>query len=69
LAILGEPGRDPRKHCVGLFYIVDVEPNCEPKAGDDAVDAAWVSIELLNPKDVAGDHIKIINMLTDMLKE
>ena len=69
LAILGEPGRDPRKHCVGLFYIVDVEPNCEPKAGDDAVDAAWISIELLNPKDVAGDHIKIINMLTDMLKE
>ena len=25
LTILGKPGRDPRKHCVGLFYLVEVD--------------------------------------------
>ncbi|MCP2506702.1 MAG: NUDIX hydrolase [Candidatus Thalassarchaeaceae archaeon] len=69
LAILGEPGRDPRKHCVGLFYIVDVEPDSKPLAGDDAIEAAWVSIDLLTENNIAGDHINIIGMLIDMLNE
>jgi 8-oxo-dGTP diphosphatase len=69
LAILGEPGRDPRKHCVGLFYIVDVNPDSEPVGSDDAIHAAWVPLEILNPDNIAGDHIKIINMVNDMLNE
>ena len=69
LAILGEPGRDPRKHCIGLFYIVDVNPEYEPVAGDDAIDAAWVNIDSINSDDIAGDHIEIIELLDDMLNE
>ena len=69
LAILGEPGRDPRKHCIGLFYIVDVNPEYEPVAGDDAIDAAWVNIDSISSDDIAGDHIEIINLLNDMLNE
>jgi len=69
LAILGEPGRDPRKHCIGLFYIVDVNPEYEPVAGDDAIDAAWVNIDSINSDDIAGDHIEIIDLLNDMLNE
>jgi 8-oxo-dGTP diphosphatase len=69
LAILGEPGRDPRKHCIGIFYIVDVDPEYEPVAGDDAIDAAWVNIDSISSDDIAGDHIEIIELLDDMLNE
>ncbi len=69
LAILGEPGRDPRKHCVGLFYILDVDPNSKPVADDDAVEAAWIKIDLLSSNNIAGDHIKIIDILISMLNE
>ena len=44
------PGRDPRKHCVGLFYTVDVDMETDPLAGDDAVHSEWVRIEDLNRK-------------------
>ena len=37
LTILGKPGRDPRKHCVGLFYLVEVDSESEPVGGDDAM--------------------------------
>ncbi len=69
LAILGEPDRDPRKHCIGLFYIVDVDPEHEPIAGDDAVDAAWINLDSINSDNIAGDHIEIIGLLNDMLNE
>jgi 8-oxo-dGTP diphosphatase len=69
LAILGEPGRDPRKHCIGLFYIVDVAPEYVPVAGDDAMDAAWVNIGDISSDNIAGDHIEIIDLLNDMLNE
>ncbi len=69
LAILGEPGRDPRKHCIGLFYIVDVDPEYEPIAGDDAMDAAWINLESINSENIAGDHIEIIEMIKDMMNE
>ena len=69
LAILGEPGRDPRKHCIGLFYIVDVDPEYEPIAGDDAMDTAWINLESINSENIAGDHIEIIEMIKDMINE
>jgi 8-oxo-dGTP diphosphatase len=69
LAILGEPERDPRKHCIGLFYIVDVDSEYEPVAGDDAMDAAWINMESINSENIAGDHIEIIEMIKDMVNE
>ena len=61
--VLGSPGRDPRKHCVGLFYTVDVDTEMDPLAGDDAVHSEWVRIEDLNGNNVAGDHIEIIERI------
>ena len=46
-----------------------MEPDSKPLAGDDAVEAAWVSIDLLTEDNIAGDHINIIGMLIDMLNE
>ena len=37
--------RDPRKHCVGLFYTVDVDMETDPLAGDDAVHSEWVRLK------------------------
>ena len=62
-SVLGSPGRDPPKHCVGLFYTVDVDMETDPLAGDDAVHSEWVRIEDLNRKNVAGDHIEIIERI------
>ena len=65
LTILGKPGRDPRKHCVGLFYLVEVDSNSEPVGGDDAVDAQWVPIHQLEQENVAGDHSEVIELLRE----
>ena len=65
LTILGKPGRDPRKHCVGLFYLVEVDSESEPVGGDDAFDAQWVPINQLTPENVAGDHSEVIELLRE----
>ena len=65
LSVLGSPGRDPRKHCVGLFYRVDVDVGSKPSAGDDAVNAGWVPLGMLNAENVAGDHIEVIAKISN----
>ena len=65
LTILGKPGRDPRKHCVGLFYLVEVDSDSEPVGGDDAIDAQWVPIHQLELENVAGDHSEVIELLRE----
>jgi len=65
LAIHGDPDRDPRKHIIALFYLVDVDPEAMPRGGDDAADAAWVPIAGLTANQVAGSHIQIIEMLRE----
>ena len=65
LAIHGDPDRDPRKHIIALFYLVDVDPEAVPRGGDDASDAAWVPIVGLSAEQVAGSHIGIIEMLRE----
>ncbi len=65
LTILGKPGRDPRKHCIGLFYLVEVDPNSKPVGADDAIDAKWISIKQLTEENVAGDHSKVIDILRE----
>tara|TARA_B100000902_G_scaffold555_1_gene690 strand:+ start:9614 stop:10066 length:453 start_codon:yes stop_codon:yes gene_type:complete len=65
LDILGTPGRDPRKHCVGLFYQVEANQYDIPIGADDAVSAAWVPVSHLSSENVAADHIKIVNMFRE----
>ena len=64
-SVLGSPGRDPRKHCVGLFYLVDAALDTEPRGADDAVSAAWVPIDDLNEETVAADHLDIVELLRE----
>ena len=65
LAIHGDPHRDPRKHIIALFYLVDVDPEAVPRGGDDAAEAAWVPLAELTSKEMSGDHIRIVEMLRE----
>jgi 8-oxo-dGTP diphosphatase len=65
LTILGAPGRDPRKHCVGIFYLVEVNPTAAPIGADDAVDAAWLPIGNLGVENVACDHASVVDLLRE----
>ena len=65
LAIHGDPDRDPRKHIIALFYLVNVDPEAVPRGADDASDAAWVPIVELTSEQVAGSHFGIIEMLRE----
>tara|TARA_B100000287_G_scaffold143271_2_gene135109 strand:- start:3350 stop:3775 length:426 start_codon:yes stop_codon:yes gene_type:complete len=64
-AVRGDPERDPRKHIVSIFYLVKVNPDSVPRAGDDASDAKWIDISRLKAEDVAGDHISVIDELRE----
>ncbi len=55
----GNPGRDPRGHCVSVVYTAIISGNDIPvKAGDDAKDAQWFNINSL--PSLAFDHQEII---------
>ena len=62
-AVRGDPDRDPRRHIVSIFYLVDVDESAVPIAGDDASEAEWVKIKEITAENVAGDHIKVIEQL------
>jgi len=55
----GDPGRDPRGHCVSIVYIANLQnQNIYIQAGDDAKEAKWFNIKNLPP--LAFDHEIII---------
>ena len=62
-AVRGSPKRDPRKHIVSIFYLVQVDEGAYPIAGDDAAEAEWINIEKLVADDISGDHFEIIEQL------
>ena len=64
-AVRGSPNRDPRKHVIGLFYLVDADPDSVPRAGDDAAEAAWIPLSGLTAEELSGDHIRIVEMLRE----
>lgn len=56
----GKPGRDPRGRVVSVSYVgIVAGHDTEPKAGDDAAEAAWFRIEEL-PDPIAFDHPMVI---------
>lgn len=65
LSIHGNPVRDPRKHVIALFYLVEVDPGSVPVAGDDASHAEWRPLGEITDEEVAGDHMRIIEMLRE----
>ncbi len=60
LYTFGNPGRDPRGHCVTVVYWGWVTNNSIAIAGDDAKETGWFFINELPP--LAFDHELILNM-------
>ena len=59
LAAFGDPGRDPRGWIVSVVFLIQVDPHrVNPKAADDAADAAWHFLNDLPP--LAFDHAEIL---------
>ncbi|CAD8158497.1 unnamed protein product [Paramecium octaurelia] len=61
--VRGAPDRDPRGHYVSIVYKVDIQPDAEPVAADDAKTAQWLNVEeilKLGKEAFAFDHYEIL---------
>jgi 8-oxo-dGTP diphosphatase len=56
--VASDPSRDPRGHTVSVVYLMEPIGKLEPKAGDDAKEIGWFSLNSL-PR-LAFDHLEII---------
>jgi 8-oxo-dGTP diphosphatase len=56
----GNPGRDPRGHTVSVVFVGYLPLAAEAKAGDDAAEVDWFSLDKL--PELAFDHIKAVRM-------
>lgn len=65
VGIYDKPGRDSRGWVISAAFSVRTS-QLHLKAGDDAVDAKFVPINLLTKDSLAFDHFKIINDAWDM---
>lgn len=69
VGVYGEPGRDPRGWVISSTYMVLMdEERCRVKAGDDARDAGWFTVELEDisgKKEVSGNGERYRLVLTD----
>jgi 8-oxo-dGTP diphosphatase len=78
LGAFGDPGRDPRGHTVSVAYLAFVVAESHrARAGDDAAEATYVPLRELGidgasragQKRLAFDHVKIISLARDRLRE
>ena len=63
LTVRGDPKRDPRRHIVSIFYIVNVDENAEPKGGDDAKEAKFYDLKYIltfEKNKIAFDHYGVM---------
>ncbi len=58
IGVYSDPHRDPRGHVVSIAYRIDVA-GYDPRAGDDAADAAFVAN--WEDLDLAFDHRNIVD--------
>lgn len=65
LAAFGDPGRDPRGWTVSVAFWGWVTESFMARAGDDAANAEWWSLEALPP--LAFDHHKILEAVRRFL--
>lgn len=74
LYTFGTPGRDPRGRVISVAYMALVRlKDYNPQAGDDAVEAAWFSVNevLTHPgwkDELAFDHKQIIQMALNRIQ-
>jgi 8-oxo-dGTP diphosphatase len=62
LATFGKAGRDPRMRVISVSYVALVRPDLAPivKAGGDAADVRWASLDELRRLELGFDHRQII---------
>ena len=61
LATYSAPRRDPRGRVVSIAHLAGLPWTVEPRAGDDAADAAWVPLDQARaPRRLAFDHRDIL---------
>ena len=68
LTVRGDPKRDPRRHIVSIFYIVNVDENAEPKGGDDAKEAKFYDLKNIltfYKEKIAFDHYGVMLELVE----
>ena len=68
LTVRGNPKRDPRRHVVSIFYLVNVDKDAKPKGSDDAKDAKFYDLKdiIENKKEeLAFDHYGVIEELVE----
>lgn len=71
LYTFGKANRDPRTRVIGIAYYALVPPNLVPlvRAGDDADDARWFSVETEVDLDTLGfDHADILKMGVERIR-
>ncbi len=68
LYTFGDPERDPRGRTIAVAYLTRVhEKRVRPKAGDDAGEVDWFSLQ--RPPALAFDHREILGHVRRRLKE
>jgi 8-oxo-dGTP diphosphatase len=70
LCTFGAPLRDPRGRVVSVAYMALVSADLLPKvrAGDDAADVRWFSLDSLANESLAFDHADILEMAVTRLR-
>ena len=66
IAAFGDPGRDPRGHTVSVAFGAAIKHEVNPKAADDAAEAAWHSA--LEPPALAFDHSRILQVAMNIFQ-
>lgn len=67
LHTFGDPGRDPRGRVITVAYLSTVPPGLlSPRAGDDAAEVRWWSMNALPP--LAFDHDRILSCARHRLR-
>ena len=63
LDVYDAPDRDPRGRVVSVAYTAVLDEATVPAAGDDAAEAAWVSLDVLlaDPARLAFDHGQVVS--------
>lgn len=67
----GKPGRDPRGRVISVAYFALVPGDLLPKtrAGDDAAEAQWVPLSLVEQRRLAFDHKDILEVALATIRE
>jgi ADP-ribose pyrophosphatase YjhB (NUDIX family) len=60
LGVYSDPKRDPRRHIMSVVFVGSIIGGID-NAGDDAEKIEWLDEEKIEPKEVAFDHMRILD--------